>query len=145
MSYKGVAIFMVKDKAYLPCFGIYPSGIITHINPVYICDINENELVAYIKKVIDSGVQQLAEISAEEWKSQKKPLLEATRLKSWKELAKNSIGYGLEWVDQSIILTFSSSIKNDRQEIYTSKTLSFRIDTPIKEIVTLILADYKLH
>jgi len=128
----------------MPCFGIYPSGIITHINPVYICDITEFDLVVNIEKVLESGVQQLAEISAEEWKSQKKPLLEATGIKSWKELDKKSIGYGIEWVDQRVVLTFPALNKQYGVEKHTTKNISIDVDTPIEKIVKLIHDDYLL-
>ena len=128
----------------MPCFGIYPSGIITHVIPVYKCDITETELVENIVKVLTTGILKLAEISAEEWKSQKKPMFEATGIKSWKEFANKSIGYGLEWIDNSVILTFSSLYKQSKQEINTTKTMSFAVNTPLENIVQLILEDIKL-
>ncbi|KAF0105576.1 MAG: hypothetical protein FD147_2626 [Chloroflexi bacterium] len=145
MTLHDVALFIISNKAFLPSYGVFPSGIIIQIDPVYICDLNAVDLVQSIETVASKEILPLSEVTNEEWKVRKSPLLIATGMKSWKELDKNSIAYGLEWVGQDIELSFSYHNNKNRLEVDPKKSMFFKKNTPLNRIVKIILEDYRVR
>lgn len=142
MAFKGVALFFIDKKIFLPSHGIFPSGIVVQIEPILSCNLVKTELVDTINIILKNGLKNLPDVTAEEWKNRKDPLLVATKMRSWKKLDINSIYYGLEWANDKIFLSFSNLNIKKRQEVDHERTMTFTHDTNIDEIVEIILDDY---
>lgn len=143
MNFRGVAIFIVNDKAYLPSFGVYSSGIVQQIDPVFICDLNISELTQAVTNISITELKPLADITAEEWKKQKKPLLEAAKIKSWKKLDAVCIPYGIDWTKNGIELSSSYLNRKNRMESDPSKNKIFPENTGLENILKVVLEDYQ--
>ncbi len=143
MIYRGVGITIWKARAYLPSYAQHKHGTIIQVEPVYISDLNEKELVKSVKKVLSSEMKVLPTPTKEEWKKRKDPLLAATGAKSWLELARKGGAYGIEWIPQGIRLDILRVDKKGRWEIDPAKVQIFKIDTPIDEIIKVILEDIR--
>lgn len=143
MGFRGAGIIVWKGKAYLPCFAQYESGIMVQVEPVYTVELEVSELLSAIDKVLSQRQQLLPDPTEEEWKRRKDPILAAIGAKSWRELAKKGYSYGIEWIPEGIRLDISRLDKKGRWEIDPTKVQIFLPDTPLKEIVEIILEDLK--
>jgi hypothetical protein len=143
MNFRGVGITVWKARAYLPSYAQHKSGTIIQVDPVYVTGLNEAELSSAVEKVLSSDIKVLPNPTKEEWKKRKDPLLAATGAKSWLELARKGGSYGIEWIPQGIRLDISRVDKKGRWEIDPAKVQIFKLDTPIKELIKVILDDVR--
>ncbi len=141
MNYRGVGIIIWQGKAYIPSLAETKSGILVQVDPVYIADLDHGELLAAIEKSLASDHPRFPELSQEEWRKRKDPLLAATGAKSWKELARKGASYGIEWVKEGLRLDFSRVDRKGRWEIDPDRVQIFPANTPLETIVDLILCD----
>jgi hypothetical protein len=78
----------------------------------------------------------------EEWKNWKDPVLTATQAKSWKALAKEGASYAIDITLSNIYLEMSRVDKQGRWEYDPQRRKVFALDTPIREVVQVILEDW---
>lgn len=136
-----VSIYVYRGKAYLPVQAKFESGIWTGTEPVYTAELNADELVGAIKKVIAAGHQVLPDPTREEWQKQKDPILAATKARSWKALARNGASYSIYQKAEAIEVDMSYTDKKGRWQFDPEKVRIFPKDTPLEEIMEVILAD----
>jgi hypothetical protein len=141
MNFRGVNIIIWKGKAYLPNFSEYKSGIIVQIPPVYVANLDVDELQAAIEKILSTERIVLPDPTLEEWKNRRDPILDATKAKSWKELAKRGASYGLVWTEQGIRLDVSRLDKKGRWESDPNKEKTFYPGFPLNDILRIIIED----
>lgn len=130
-----------RGKAYFPALGRFPSGIYADIEPVYVAELELDSLISAAEKIIALGIYQLPEVTAEEWRKRSSPLLKATKARSWKELARTGASYGISWTEQDIRVDMSYRDKQGRWQNDPTKVRIFPLDTPLKDVMTVILAD----
>jgi len=111
------------------------------LEPVYIADLNIESLSLAVKKVLAAGHPYLPNPTREEMRRRKDPVLAATKARSWKELAKAGASYSIAWTDKEIQVSMSRRDKKGRWEWDPEKMRSFPLDTPLQEIVAVILED----
>lgn len=143
MKSQGVGITIWKARAYLPSYAKHKHGTIIQVDPIYITELNEKELVSAVEKVLSSEMKVLPTPTKEEWKKRKDPLLAATGAKSWLELARKGGAYSIEWISQEIRLDILRVDKKGRWEIDPDKVKIFPGDTPIEELIKIILDDVR--
>ena len=137
-------IIVWHGKAYIPVKAQFESGLYVDIEPVYITEINIEEITKALKAVRDAGHKQLPDPKTrEEFLSRKDPILEATHARSWKQLAKTGISYSIGWTDKHVRIEMSRLDKKSRWEYDPEKTKILPPDTPLEHIVESILKDVR--
>lgn len=143
MNRRSVSIVVWHGKAYLPCQARIEAGMWMDMEPVYVTDVNVEGLKAAIEKVLAVGHPLLPNPTQEEVKRLKSPLLLATKARSWKELAQTGVSYGIEWTEQHIRVDMSYQDKLGRWQNDPAKVRIFPPDTPLEDVIAVILADVR--
>jgi hypothetical protein len=138
-----VSIVVYRGKAYLPVRARFESGIWTGIEPVLAAELNAEDLVAAIEKVIAAGHPVLPDPTREEWQKQRDPILAATKARSWKALARNGATFSIYQEDGEIEVDMSYTDKKGRWQFDPEKVRRFPQHTPLEEIVAVILEDVR--
>jgi hypothetical protein len=136
-----VVIYVWHGKAYLPVQAQFESGIFTGIEPVHTANLNAEELLSAVERVRATGHPRLPDPTQEEWRQRKDPVLAVTKARTWKELARSGASYAIDWTDKEIRVDMSRLDKKGRWEIDPEKTRTFPPDTPLQDIIEVILED----
>lgn len=136
-----VSIYVWHGKAYLPVQAQFESGVFVAIEPVYTANLNAEDLLAAVKMVLAAGHPRLPNPTREEMQQRKDPVLAATKARSWKELARTGAAYTTDWTDKEIRVDMSRLDKKGRWEYDPEKMRTFPPDTPLQDIVAVILED----
>jgi len=113
------------------------------LDPVYAADLEPESLLHAIDKVLAAGHPRLPTPTREDMKRYERTILKATGVHSWKELAKAGASYSIDWTDKGIQVSMSRLDKKGRWEWDPEKMRTFPPDTPLQEIVTVILEDIR--
>lgn len=141
MNLRLVDIYVWRGKAYLPVLARLESGVFLIIEPVYTAELNVEALLSAVKKVLAAGHPYRPDPTREEMRRRKDPLLAATKARNWKELARTGASYGITWTDKEIRVDMSRLDKRGRWEWDPTKTRIFSLDTPLPDIIAVILED----
>lgn len=143
MNRRSVSIVVWQGKAYLPCQARIEAGMWMDVEPVYVSDIDLDSLQVSVEKVLSFGHPLLPTPTQEDVKRMKSPLLVATKARSWKDLARAGASYGIDWTDQHIRVDISYRDKQGRWQNDPAKVRTFPLDTPLEEVLTVILEDIR--
>ena len=143
MQRRKVTICIWHGKAYLPHHGQFPSGIFAFIEPVCAAELTLSSLVSAAEAVMMSEIVSLPEVTAEEWRKRSDPLLKATKARSWKELARSGASYSINWIEHQTYVDMSYRDKQGRWQNDPAKVRIFPPDTPLADIIAVILADIR--
>lgn len=138
-----VGIYIWRGKAYLPIRARIESGAFMDIEPVYTAGLNTEELVSAVEKVLAAGHPRLPDPTQEDMRRRKDPVLAATGARSWKELARTGAAYTIDWTDKEVQVDMSRLDKQGRWEWDPKKTRTFPPDTPLPDIIAVILEDIR--
>lgn len=136
-----VSIICWRGKAYMPVHAKLESGAYLAIGPVYTAGLNAEELIAAAEKVLAAGNPRRPDPTREEMRKLKDPVLTATGARTWKELARTGAAYAISWTDKEIQVEMSRLDKQGRWEWDPAKRRIFPPDTPLPEIIAVILED----
>jgi len=137
-----VGIIVYRGKAYISSFAETEAGFHVRIEPVYVVNINGEELLCALRKALAVGNPRIPTPTREEL-SRKGPVLRATKARSMKELAKTGAAYNIAWTDKGIEVETTRLDKQGRWEFDPGKRRVFPSDTPLEEIVAVILEDIR--
>lgn len=143
MKRKNVSIVVWRGRAYLPAQALLESGIYMDIDPVYSAGLNSEELLSAVEKVLAAGHPRRPDPTREEMRRRKSPILAATGARSWKELARVGASYNIAWTDKEIRVEMSRLDKQGRWEWDPAKRQIFSLDTPLEDIIAVILEDIR--
>jgi len=113
------------------------------VEPVYIAKLSAEELRSAIEKVLAAGHPRLPDPTQEDMRRRKDPVLAATRARTWKELARTGAAYTIDWTDKEVRVDMSRLDKQGRWEWDPAKTRIFPLDTPLPDIIAVILEDMR--
>jgi len=138
------AIYLLKGKAYLPTQVRFEMEGSIDSEPVYCCDIHPTEIVKALEIVLETQKQRLPlqESMKEIYEQAASVILRATKLRSWKQLAKVSASYMIVWDQDKIALSISQLDSKGRFEFPKSKKQVFPKNTSLDKLVEVILRDY---
>jgi hypothetical protein len=115
-------------------------GIAVIIEPMYVVDMNVQEIAGALNKVYEAGNPKLPPMSVEEVRNLPDITLNATKVKNWKKLREGAACYFLKWENDGV--TFAPS--NPKLDYFTSdpsKTRCFPVNTSMGVIAQAILDD----
>lgn len=138
-----ITITVRNEKSYIPISGKTDSGIFVGIEPIYVCDLSVEEMAQNLQKVREAGHPPVRIETPEDRKKYSDMMLKATKIRSWKELARTGISYMIVWSDEIVRIQMSRLDKKGRWEFDPEKRRELPIETPSKEIVKIILEDVK--
>lgn len=141
MRKQAVDIVVWHGKAYLPVKARLESGLWMDLEPVHVANLNTNDLLSAIEKVLAAGHPRLPDPTREEMRQRKDPVLTATKARNWKELARTGAAYSISWTDKEIQIYMSRLDKKGRWEWDPEKVRTFPPDTPLQDIIAVILED----
>lgn len=134
-----VSIYVIRDKAYIPVMANTAVGGI-YTEPIISVNLNLNALSKAILQSKSLGNPTVPDQIRKARKPSNDPLLKAAKLRSWKSLKSEAIGYDISWeVDEKTIYYLTTRVDSVEWDI--SKSREFPIDTPIETIVEIILED----
>lgn len=137
-------IYVWRGRAYVPTHAQYESGIFVDVEPVYLAELNADDLMRAIQAVKDAGHMRLPDPKTrEEFLIRKDPVLAATKAKSWKQLARNGASYSIGWTKNEIRIDMSRLNKKGIWEYDLQKVKTLSPDTPLEYIIEIILEDIK--
>jgi len=139
-----VGVDVWHGKAYVPTQGQYESGIFVDTDPVYVTAIDIAEMTKAIQAVKEAGYKKIPDPKTrEEFLARKDPILAATGARSWKQLAKTGASYTIGWSEKEVRIDMSRLDKKGVWEHDLKKTKILTADTPVEQIVEIILEDLK--
>ncbi len=117
-----VVIDVWRGKAYLPTQAKFESGIFVDTEPVHVADLIVDNMTKAIQAVKDAGHAILPDPKTrEEFLARKSPVLTATGVRSWKQLAKRGANYSIGWTEDEIRIDMSRLDKKGRWEYDMNK------------------------
>jgi len=144
-----IDIFFYKDKLFIPTLGITPSGLRRVIEPIYVAELNLASLVQTMQKVIEAGHPRVESVPYSEYRK-RDPLLKITKARSWKALAREGLGYAIDWRSDlnEVWIVLPEIDEKGRFAPLTTENMAWRIvrfpiDTPLEELAEFILEDIK--
>lgn len=135
----GVIIY--GDKAYLHVEARIKGNGFLAVEPVFVADLTTSSLTAAFEQVIAAGHPLIRAPSSLEMKFRTDPILKASGAKNWDELARHGAGYTITWHQNKITLYISKLDQKGRFISDPIKTKTFPIETPVSQLVDVILAD----
>ena len=141
-----VGIYVWHGKAYLPTKARFESGIFVDVDPVHVIDIDANDLSKAIKAVKNTGHSYLPDLKTrEEFLARRDSMLAVSGARNWKQLARTGACYTIEWTEKQVRIDMSRLDKKGRWEYDLTKTQILPPDTPVEQIVEIILEDIKMR
>lgn len=140
-----VNIDVYRGKAYLPAQAVFESGIWVDVEPVLTVTLDVGDLTTAASEILAKGHPILPDLPREEWQQRKDPILAATKARSWKALARNGASYSISQQKDNgeIRLDMSYTDERGRWQFDPGKVRTFPQDTPLAEIVKVILEDVR--
>ncbi len=141
-----VPIVVWRGKAYLVCYGQIEPGFFREMEPIYVVDIDGKELLSAIQKISAAGLPHIPSPTTREEAerlSRAASILKATGARSRKELVKTGALYAILETDKETRVEMSRLDKKGRWEFDPGKRRIFPPDTPLEEIVAVILEDIR--
>lgn len=135
-------IIIRKNKAFIPVLGKTDSGLFVGINPIFVTKVEINEIKDALLQVNDLGHPRVQILTSEDRKFHAKTMLRATGAKSWKELGRTGYCYTLSGNEKSGYLYISRLDEKGRWEYDPEKEHAFSLDTPIENVIQIIIDDY---
>lgn len=136
-----VSILILKGKAYIPTDAKIRGDGHLAVEPIYVTALNVRDLTATIEQKLAAGEEEIAMPSREEFKRRKDPILAATKLKSWKALARDAFSYTIDWHNEAITLYLHALDEKGRFTTTPERTVTYPTGTLISTMVEAILAD----
>lgn len=140
---RGANIIVRRGKGYIATEALIEGGPYVAVEPIYVVNLDPQEIVEALKKVITTGHPTFPSPTREEWQKRKDPVLKAAGVKSWKALARNGASYMVEWSNDTINLYISRLDRQGRFEIDPARTRTFPKRTSLETIVEAILDDVR--
>jgi len=141
MNLRSASIIYFQGKFYIPSRVESESGVIIDAEPVYVIGVDMGEMEKVIENVLHTPRPRVPDLSRDEWKKRKDPVLIATGAKSWKELARKGSAYNIGWSDKQKRLDISRVDKQGKWEFDPEKVRVFSVSTPLETILKIILDD----
>jgi hypothetical protein len=141
---KGASVIIHRSKAYIPVEAEIEGGPYVAIDPVFISNLLEDDMVEAFEKVIAAGHPKIdPPATPSEWRRRRDPVLAATRVRSWRQLDKESAFYGIWWHDGQVTL-YLHPLDQDRAPLMVrDRVRTFPADTSLRTIVKTILTDVR--
>jgi hypothetical protein len=144
-KFETATIYVCNGVAYLPTQNRYETEQAVDINPVYVCDLHQSQIVGVLEKILNTQKVRLPKPESMTYIYQQasKVILNATKKRSWMQLAKDCCVYMVTWRQEETIISASQLDKNGRFEFPTSLQKRYPSNTTLGELVNIILDDLK--
>jgi hypothetical protein len=136
-----VGIYVYGGKAYLPVQARIKAGIFVDVEPVYSANLTVEDLVSAAEKVLAHGIAQIPDPTREEMRRHERPILDATKVSSWRALARKGTSYDVSWTDEAILLNMSRLTTKGAWEFDPEKMRTLPLGTTLPDIIAFILED----
>ena len=140
---KKAELIVRKRKGYVPAIGQSQNGIYVLIDPVFTVDLNAQDIMGAFERALTFGHPVLPHATAEEWRKRVDPILTAAKVKSWKKLAQGSASYGFYWDPDTVTIDMSRLDRQGRFESDPTKRRVLPKDTPLRDLVEIIMEDIR--
>lgn len=135
-------VIIYRNKAYVPTTAQMEAGPYWAVAPVHSSNLTVEELAQIIEMATKTGNPIVPTPTREEFQRHRDPILEAIGLKSWKNLAKDGASYGIEFQDDQVTL-YTSKVDNKGRFVHDpTKTQQLQKDVDIRDIASIIIADW---
>jgi hypothetical protein len=139
------SIIYFQGKFYIPSHVECESGFYIDVEPVYVTGVDMSEMKKAIECVLLTPRPRVPDLTRDDWKKRKDPVLAASRAKSWKELARKGSSYNIGWTEKQKRLDISMVDEQGRWQFDPQRVQIFPADTPLETIIKIILDDVLMH
>ena len=143
MQLRVVSIFVWRGRAYVPVQAQYESGIFTSVEPVLSVDLTLGELTSAVGTVLAAGHPHLPNPTRDEAQKRNDPVLMAAKASTLKKMMSAGASYGIAWTNKEVRVDMSRLDKKGRWEFDPAKVRVFPSDTPLEEVLAVILEDIR--
>jgi hypothetical protein len=135
-------IIVRLGKAYIHTNAYVKDFATVVVDPIYIVDLDANEIGQALKKVYDAKNPEYEPISTVEFKSWPDVILKATKVRSWKKLREHTVSYSLIWKFNKNQIVVMASDPLSKGFVYAKSRIKiFPIDTNMKTLAQVVLDD----
>ena len=138
-----VELIVRKQKGYVPVVARDDDGLYILVDPVFTVNLDAAEITAAFEKALAAGHPPFPDVTAEEWRKRVDPTLRAAKVKSWKKLAEGGAAYVLSWFQDVVRVDMSRLDRQGRFGDDLSKRRVLPKDTPLRELVEIIMEDIR--
>ena len=134
-------IIIWNGNAYIPSNAYYRDGIFTSIEPVYVANPAQDELVPIVQAILSKEPVLLPDPTPEDIRTQRDLLPRITGARSWKRLCQYGISYIIELSKKGFLLEMSRLDKRGRWEFDPDKRKTYPRNTDLVVIIQDVLND----
>lgn len=135
-----VEVYIRQGKAFVATIGDCEiARIVTE--PIYPVNLALNELEEAIEKVFRAGTPKLPRPPGDKLYNIPQPLLKIMKVSSWKKLAQGGTVYGISWLKNEVIVSFTELDQKGRFVADKPKECHLPSETDIRQIAQVILED----
>ena len=140
-----VTIYICMGKAYIPTQIRYETEQSMDGEPVYICDLVQDEFIEVFEKILRAQKVRLPRPKSmdEIYKSADSPILRATKKRNWIQLAKECTVYMIVWAQEEISISISQLDNRGRFEFPNSLKTTYSKNMTLADLAKIVLLDYK--
>lgn len=137
------SVVVRKGKAYTCVAAQTEAGFYVDSEPVFVVDLDTDEVLAALEKVIALGHPSVPTPTVEEMRKRQGLIIpSAAGVSSWKKLAQGGASYSIQWRKDGTTTLFISHLDTKgRFEWDPARTRTFAANTPLRIIVETIFED----
>jgi hypothetical protein len=139
-----VNVIVRKGKAYTCVAAQTEAGFYVDSEPVFVVDLDTDEVLAALERVIALGHPSVPTPTVEEMGKRPGLVPSAAGVSNWKKLAQGGTSCSIQWRKDGTITLFISRLdKKGRFEWDPARTRTFAGDTPLLTVVEVMLEDVR--
>jgi hypothetical protein len=142
------AIFVRRGRAFVPTQATLEgegAGALLIVEPIYVCKLAAGDLALTLESLVAQGHPCIPTPKLLGYPPSRDPMLRATGVRSWRQLAKGGASYSIWWGDDAVVLYMSRHDKKGRLVTDETKTRQFPQDVSIRTLVEAILEDVHMR
>ena len=134
-------IIVTNGKVYFPTNVKTSAGYFFDTEPILITDLNLESVAGVIEKKRVAANPVISDTEFAQLRTKKLPILNVSKKRSQKELAKTGTSYAISWTEDYIFLSISSLDRKNRWVYDAEKGKHFPIDTNNDDLASVIIED----
>ena len=131
-------LYIKDDKVYIPTWARFEGGPLVLAEPILVTNRIIEEVLDALN-IMNATGHPRAKYSD---RPATKALFKITKVRSWKQLAREAVAYSISWKQDTIEVTSPHVDEKGRVVDDRGKMQIFSKDTPLETVVQYIISDY---
>lgn len=134
-------IIIHKERALIPTLALTEAGFGLLVEPVHTVDFSVSDIVSVLKNLMVGGTKVVPTPSRGQLGEKRSPVLRAAGVRSWKQLAREGLCYGIEWDSNGIRVVPSRKDRQGRWVDDRNRAIEFPPLVSLDTVVEALLVD----